>query len=546
MCRPDSQITGDGWRSSRTFDPQRPKIRALPRYVGVLAALGVALALPAAPAGETGFTFQIAALADVQTLDPALAALGGVATSRLQTEIVYATCATLYAFQSSAETVSLPRAEAAVGPPRVSRDGRTYTIVVRRGLRFSDGTRIDARNFARAIERLQSRRVIERTLLLRGIARVRASGRTLTITLRAASGDLPARLTAAPFCPVPIDTPLARVEAVPASGPYVVAQRIPSQEILLARNRYYRGWRPRRPREVAIAIGGTIVANVRAAQAGRVDLVHEDPEPEDMETLGLDPADLRRNPSHGLIYIALNDARPLFRNNPRLRRAVNFAIDRRGFVALLGGFRNEAPTDQILPGAAPGFRDTRVYPLGGDLDRARELARGNVRVGRAVMYAAPQGMALGVPQWVRATLAKIGIDVAIELYSRPVIEARLANPDEPWDISVTARQTRPDDMRYPDPIWYLRAIQGGWQPPNGDNVSRFDAVRVNRRLNAASRLSGRARLRALNQLDADVMRTYAPVVPLYQQPRNMFVGRRLGCVRFVVDLLDYGAVCLRA
>ena len=161
------------------------------------------------------------------------------------------------------------------------------------------------------------------------------------------------------------------------------------------------------------------------------------------------------------------------------------------------------------------------------------------------MYAAPQGMVLGVPQSVRAALAKIGIDVEIKLYSRPVIEARLATAGEPWDVAVTARQTRADDVRYPDPIWYLRVIHGDWQPPHGDNVSRVDVTRVDRRLNAANRLQGRARLRAFARLDAEVMRTYAPIVPLYQQGRNFFAGRGVGCFRFVLGLLDYGAVCRR-
>ena len=43
--------------------------------------------------------------------------------------------------------------DAAVAFPRVSRDGRTYTFTVRKGLRFSDGSAVTARNFAHAIHR---------------------------------------------------------------------------------------------------------------------------------------------------------------------------------------------------------------------------------------------------------------------------------------------------------------------------------------------------------------------------------------------------------
>ena len=38
--------------------------------------------------------------------------------------------------------------------PVVSRDGRTYTFTIRKDARFSDGKRVTARAFARALERI--------------------------------------------------------------------------------------------------------------------------------------------------------------------------------------------------------------------------------------------------------------------------------------------------------------------------------------------------------------------------------------------------------
>ena len=43
--------------------------------------------------------------------------------------------------------------EVAAAPPKTSRDGKTYTFTLRRGFRFSDGKPVDARAFARAINR---------------------------------------------------------------------------------------------------------------------------------------------------------------------------------------------------------------------------------------------------------------------------------------------------------------------------------------------------------------------------------------------------------
>src|SRR6185437_14258452 len=84
----------------------------------------------------------------------------------------------------------------------------------------------------------------------------------------------------------------------------------------------------------------------------------------------------------------LNVSRPLFHDNLALRRAVNFAVDRPAIVSRGGLISRVAgrPTDQYLPPSMPGFRDAHLYPLDGpDLGKARALARGHLRGGKAVL-----------------------------------------------------------------------------------------------------------------------------------------------------------------
>src|SRR5687768_13218318 len=81
-------------------------------------------------------------------------------------------------------------------------------------------------------------------------------------------------------------------------------------------------------------------------------------------------------------YLFFNHRRPLFRGNVRLKRAVNFALDRPQ-LARQFGFLAGRRTDQILPPLMPGFRDQRLYPLAGaDVARGRALARGQLRGGK--------------------------------------------------------------------------------------------------------------------------------------------------------------------
>ena len=84
----------------------------------------------------------------------------------------------------------------------------------------------------------------------------------------------------------------------------------------------------------------------------------------------------------------LNISRPLFHDNLALRQAVNFAVDRPAIVRQ-GGLASPLlgrPTDQYLPPSMPGFEDAHLYPLDGpDLRKARALARGHTRSGKAVL-----------------------------------------------------------------------------------------------------------------------------------------------------------------
>jgi len=67
------------------------------------------------------------------------------------------------------------------------------------------------------------------------------------------------------------------------------------------------------------------------------------------------------NPSPVFDYLALNTSRTLF-SDVRVRKAVNYAIDRPALTALRGAYGG-VPTDQTLTPGMPGFQDAAIYPL---------------------------------------------------------------------------------------------------------------------------------------------------------------------------------------
>src|SRR5262249_24123077 len=149
----------------------------------------------------------------------------------------------------------------------------------------------------------------------------------------------------------------------------------------------YRGPRPHAAQEIDLNLSSVAAQAVQEVESGRADFTPQVP-PQSMARLarlfGPKSAAAKAghqryfvNPELETTYLALNTSRPLF-SDTRLRRAVNFALDRRA-LARTGAFGSSvaALTDQLLPPGMPGFHDAHIYPYSRDLQKARRLARGH-------------------------------------------------------------------------------------------------------------------------------------------------------------------------
>ena len=175
---------------------------------------------------------------------------------------------------------------------------------------------------------------------------------------------------------------------------------------------------------------------VRRIQRGEADWGHSlapvflDPALELLSTYGVNRSRFFLKPGLSLRMLALNSSRPLFKNNPALRRAVNLALDRKALQDIGGGMLAGRLTDQYIPPLVPGFEDAIVYPLeGADLARARDLSRDRLRDAKAVFYASDFPFPLAVAQLVKRQLGEIGLSV--EIRPVPVHIASAAVPRNP-------------------------------------------------------------------------------------------------------------------
>jgi peptide/nickel transport system substrate-binding protein len=515
-------------------------------------------------AGRLGGTVRLD-LSGVDTTDP------GLSTTEAGWQVVLATCARLVGYPDRP-----PPAGARLVPdvaqslPRLSADRRTYTFTIRPGFRFSPPSNepVTAATFKYSIERTLSPRL---TAQARGtlddivgakafeqgkaehIAGIHADGSTLTIRLTGASGSFLSRIAMPYFCAVPAGTPVdpKGVPTVPSAGPYHVTSFEPNRRVVLRRNPNYQGPRPHRLDELDIALNVGEPQALKDVEAGRADYVSlfETPRTEtDRLARRYGPASsLGRsgrqqyfvNPFPAFRYLALNTSRPLFAS-ARMRRAVNFAIDRRAIVAARISGPAYVPTDQYLPPTLPGFQDARIYPLDGpDLARARLLA-GN-RAGTAILYSGNDPVALKRASIIVKNLAAIGIDAHVKPFDSNVLYKRAATKGEPYDIADLGWTSD----GYYDPFDFLNVLLDGSLPSTPDPAKFNDPV-YRRRLQEAAKLTGPVRYRTYAKLDADLAGKAAPLAAMFYYARQDFFSARMGCQhQFGPDLVDLAALCIR-
>ena len=246
------------------------------------------------------------------------------------------------------------------------------------------------------------------------------------------------------------------------------------------------------------------------------------------------------HPALGVDFLWLNLQRPLF-SDVRLRRAVNYAVDRRELARLGNAFTGlpEEPTDQYLPPGMPGYKDARIYPFSPDVATAKRLAGEQRRP--AVLYTCNSPQCAQLAQVLKTDLAAIGIDVQVKAFRISTLLARVSRMDEPYDLALLggwfADYADPDDF-----LNYLIGTGGGGSFPG----LAFDDPAYQRKVGAAARLAGPRRYLTYGKLDADVARNDAPTVALGNHTSHDFFSARMGCqIHQPVYGNDLAALCIK-
>jgi peptide/nickel transport system substrate-binding protein/oligopeptide transport system substrate-binding protein len=530
--------------------------------VGVVVVAAVLAAGGLSAPMQKGGTLRLSSILDVDSVDPALAY---VPRSWM---LEYATCAKLYNYPDKpAPQGAIAVPEVATSFPRVSADGKTQTIQLRRTFRFNTGQRVTAANYVAALNRdanpkLESpatnylHEIVGADAVIDGraqtISGVRALGPyTLRVQTTRLLPDLVYRLTMPFFCPIAVNTPPQEIDDPLGSGPYYVASRVPNRQVVLARNRFYRGSRPANADQIVLTVGVGQAACEQAVEQDQLDWCEFLPPTAPRELAaqyGINKSRFFFNPELSTFSFAFNHDRPAFKGLGQipLAQAINWAIDRPAMVraaGYLGGKR----TDQILP---PAFsRPTSIYPLGGvteeSLARAQALLRrAKLKPDKLVLYTGNLPLAVAAAQIFQFNLRRLGIDVEIKYFPPFTLFMKLGRRGEPFDVGFN-----PWGADYPDGSTYFQPLL------NGDNITSrgnqnfayFDRPTYNREIERIDGLSGAARRRAWADLDVEMMRDDPPWAPFMNSAQDDFVSASYGCYVFqpAIGRPDIAAACKR-
>jgi peptide/nickel transport system substrate-binding protein len=530
----------------------------------------IAASAAAAPSkvgkAKAGGTIQAELTTDIDYTDPQLSYYAP------SWELEYATACKLMNYpDKEAPAGGQAQPEVAAGLPVVSGNGKTYVFTIKPGYKFSTGEAVTAQSFKRTIERLADPKLASQGSPFIGdivvgaqdridgkassVSGVTAAGNKLTIKLTHPSPDLLARL-AMPFFQA-IDSKLATqndpqgADTYASCGPYYFAARTPNRSITLKRNTFYKGPRPHNADTIQVNIGNTPDVIYQNVLKGTTDYAADGVPPAQWagiaKEFGINKKQFFTRPQLELDYVAFNHDRPLWKNNPKLAMAANWAIDRQAYTAQRGALAG-ARTNRILPPGMGGVtRATQVLPLypikttSATIAKAKKLAAGNTRDGKAIIWASNRGAAPLQAQIVQFDLKQIDINAEIKLLPRAQqfgdAKVRGANydiTDEAWGAD------------YNDPYDFLNILLDGSTlgPTGNNNYAYYNNASFNAQMHKAALLSGSARNSAYVALDQAIMAKDPPWAPILNRNNRLFVGSHVGCFTYnPVFEVSYAALC---
>ncbi len=429
--------------------------------------------------------------------------------------------------------------------PKISNGGKTYTLELRKGLKYSNGEPVKASDFKNAIERMfklnsggssfytdivgAEKFAETKSGGIPGIEADDASGK-IVVNLIKPRGTFTDEL-AIPFAaPVPQSTPDKdqSPSPPPATGPYEITSSQPGRGWAYDRNPQ---WEKTNAKLMPDLPGGhldkiniTVMRNqstqINDVEQGKLNWVF-DPPPTDRYTAvkeKYDGTQFRVEPTISTYYFWMNTERPPF-DDLKVRQAVNYAVDASALERIYSG--QISPTQQILPPAMPGYEKFELYPH--DMEKAKQMIEeANPSDMDITVWTDSESPNNDAGAYYQDVLKKLGFNA----------ELKILNADNYF--TVMGNETTPNldtgwtdwFQDYPHPNDFFQPLLNGAsiQPTNNQNFSRTAIPELDKKMEKlGEELLGPEQEAAYAELDKEYMET-APWVPYGNRVLSTFVS----------------------
>jgi peptide/nickel transport system substrate-binding protein len=334
----------------------------------------------------------------------------------------------------------------------VSPDGKTYTFKMRSGVKFHDGTDMNADDVVSTIRRVQSKDIA--SPLASRLSAIEAAkavdSQTVELTLKEPSAPLLSSLATIAIVPSEVETNKDILQKTPVgTGPFKFQEWQPNGFILLAKNDAY--WQKGTPklsglkfnivpesatRQVGLTNGQySLLPNIDAATA--------------LQLKGKPSVKLGETLDLAYTLIGMNTSKPPF-DNAKVREAVNYAINRQEIVdaALFGAGVPGGPLSPALKSWALDVKEFSCYKP--DPAKAQALLKeAGVAMPVAVtMNVLPRQDVKDVAQVVQEQLNKAGFKVELKNQEQGQFIQDWRNSNFDLFASINAGSPDPDEYFY--------------------------------------------------------------------------------------------------
>jgi peptide/nickel transport system substrate-binding protein len=369
---------------------------------------------------------------------------------------------------------------------KVSSDGLTWTFPIRKGVKFSNGQPMDAEDVVFSID--AARKSINWEGFWEEIESVEAvTPSTVQIKTKLPLAAMLADLTHYSVGIVPNNyggvSEKEFAEHPVGTGPFMFKSWKRGQAVTLVKNPDY--WRAEQPLAEEVVFMDIPDESSRLAQfrSGDLDAISQ---PNWSALSGLEQAPELSVKNPGMAnasFISLNLKEPQFKD-PRIREAINLAVDREGLVSAASADYGE-PAGSILPPTVL-YSDQNIEPTTQNIAKAKELvaevAQSGVDPNFTLELESGAAAVEAEAQIIQQNLKEVGISVTLQ----PLDTSTLI---ERWLVGESEATLASNESGLPDPSEYMSVSLVVIGKPNGADTESMESkvADANAQLNADKR-----------------------------------------------------------